>query len=124
MIGDAEHPEESRLDYSDLLARMENDQDLVCDLVQIFKKEFPRELRTLREAVTAGDMMKVETVGHALKGMMAMLAFRRAAQAARRIEVMGKQRTPECLPEMLAGLEDEATLALAELESLCVGPPP
>ncbi len=122
MTGDAGHPEGPRLNYSDLIARMENDRALVCDLLQIFKDEFPRELRSLQEAVACGDMKTVKRLGHTLKGMLLMLTFGRAAHAARQIEALGEQGTLERIPELLAGLEHEAGLAAAELES-CIGLP-
>jgi len=38
-------------DHQELLARVENDRELLRDLLTIFKEDFPRQLLTLREAV-------------------------------------------------------------------------
>ena len=40
-------------DHQELLARVENDRELLRDLLTIFKEEFPLQLRALREAVEA-----------------------------------------------------------------------
>ncbi len=123
MAEDAEHPVEACLDYPELLARMENDQDLVRDLLRIFKDEFPRGVQSLREAIASGDLKKIETTGHTMKGMAAMLAFGRVTQLCKQIEMLGRQRIGEGLAELVAGLEHETRLAVAALESSCVEPP-
>jgi HPt (histidine-containing phosphotransfer) domain-containing protein len=92
MIDDGEQPGKPCVGFSELLARMEDDRELVRDLLGIFSEEFPPTLRSLQEAVACGDMKKVETAAHSLKGMMSTLAFERAADAARRIEQMGRPR--------------------------------
>jgi HPt (histidine-containing phosphotransfer) domain-containing protein len=109
------------VDLPGLLRRVDTDRKLLCELLRLFKEEFPCLLQALQEAVVCGDMKGVEVTAHTLKGMLANVAFERAAASAKRIERMGQQCAPQGLPEELAGLEQEASLALAELEAFCTG---
>lgn len=116
-----DHPGELRVNFPELLIGVENDRELLRDLLETFREEFPRLLQTLQAAVFGADMKKVETTGHTLKGMLATMAFTRAAALARRLEQMGKQEVTAGLLELSATLEHEAALAVAELESFCAG---
>lgn len=109
------------MNFPELLIGVENDRELLRDLLETFREEFPRLLQTLQAAVFRADMKKVEITGHTLKGMLATMAFTRAAALARRLEQMGKQEVTEGLLELSATLEHEAALAVAELESFCAG---
>jgi len=51
--------------------------------------------------------------------MLANVSFARAAASAACLERMGQQCVPQGLPEEFARLEQEASLALAELEAFC-----
>src|SRR3954462_9975996 len=51
--------------FSELLARVENDRGLLRELVTIFKDEFPRHLTDLREAVARQDAPRVANASHA-----------------------------------------------------------
>jgi len=76
-------------DQRELLARVDNDRELLHDLLTIFKEEFPRYLQALRVAVDASDGKLVAVAAHALKGMLLNLAAGQAAAAAGRLEQMG-----------------------------------
>ena len=107
------------VDLPELLARVDNDRELLCELVKIFKEEFPCLLQSLQEAAARGDMQGVKVTAHALKGMLANVSLTRAAASAACLERMGQQCVTQGLPEELARLEQEASLALAELETFC-----
>jgi HPt (histidine-containing phosphotransfer) domain-containing protein len=55
-------------DRGELLARVDNDRELLYELLTIFKEEFPRRLQALREAVDSGDGKLVAVAAHGLKG--------------------------------------------------------
>src|SRR5258708_24446880 len=77
-------------DHAELLARVDNDRELLHDLLTIFKEEFPRHLKALREAVESGDGKLVTVAAHTLKGMLLNLAADRAAPAVRRLDQLGR----------------------------------
>jgi HPt (histidine-containing phosphotransfer) domain-containing protein len=107
------------VDLPDLLIRVDNDRKLLCELLRLFKEEFPCLLQALQEAVVRGDMKGVEVAAHTLKGMLANVSFVRAAASAACLQRMGQQCATQGLPEEFARLEQEASLALAELEAFC-----
>ena len=74
---------------------------------------------SLQEAVVREDMKGVEVTAHTIKGILANVSFVRAAASAACLERMGQQCVTQGLPEELARLEQEASLALAELEAFC-----
>ena len=82
---------ESAIDFAELLARVDNDRELLLDLMSIFKEDFPRHLRELSDVVAARDLKKVTIVSHTLKGMLANLAVTRATAAAAKLEQLGRE---------------------------------
>lgn len=107
------------VDFPDLLIRVDTDRKLLCELLRLFKEEFPCLLQALQEAVVRGDMKGVEVTAHTIKGMLANVSFPRAAASAACLQRMGQQCVTQGLPEELARLKQEASLALAELEAFC-----
>jgi HPt (histidine-containing phosphotransfer) domain-containing protein len=104
-------------DPAELLARVDNDRELLLDLVLIFKKEFPGHLRTLREAVESRDGKRVRVAAHTLKGMLSNVAANRAAAAAAHLEQMGRNEEGSGFQESFAAFDSEAMKLLAQLEA-------
>ncbi len=110
------HPQEPAIDFSDLLARVENDRELLLDLIAMFREEFPRQRQILQAAVDAEDMKQAHATGHALKGIFANLAMTRAAKAAAQIEQAGKEQDATKLKAALITLDQETVSLFAELD--------
>jgi HPt (histidine-containing phosphotransfer) domain-containing protein len=64
---------------------VDNDQELLRELVQLFKEKCPRLMKSLQDAVSKEQMKTLETTGHTLKGMLASMSATRAALAASRL---------------------------------------
>jgi HPt (histidine-containing phosphotransfer) domain-containing protein len=62
------HTNAPRIDLPELLARLDNDRDLLHELFAIFKEEFPRQVYALRGAVACQDLRRVGNVSHTLNG--------------------------------------------------------
>lgn len=107
------------VDLPELLTRVENDRELLRELLRIVKEELPWLLQSLQEAADRGDNKGVEVTAHTIKGMLANVSFARAAASAACLERLGQQCVTQGLPEELARLKQEASLALAELEAFC-----
>ena len=105
------------LNFPELLARVDNDRDLLCELLGLFKQESADLLRTLKQAVLDEDMKCVETTGHTLKGMLASLSAKRGATAAASLEAIGRSGVKSELREALAAFESEITLLLPSIDS-------
>jgi HPt (histidine-containing phosphotransfer) domain-containing protein len=101
----------------ELLARVDNDRDLVCELIRIFQDEFPSLLRVLQECVAREDVKRVETTSHGLRGMLSSLSATRAAALAGRLEQMGREEKTPGLAGALMLFEQEAANVQSELNA-------
>ena len=106
---------------ADLLERVDQDQELLRELLAIFKEDFPRTLRSLEEAVAAGNLKNSASLSHALKGMLANLGGRRAAAAAAKLEKMVSSSAESAsLNDALTTLQREAASLLPELDAYMI----
>jgi two-component system, sensor histidine kinase and response regulator len=111
-------PNESAIDFPELLARVDNDRELLLDLMSIFKDDFPRHQRELSDVIAARDLKKMAIVSHTLKGMLANLAATRAASAAAKLEQLGCDGATQ--PEIAVALrafQHEVQCLLPEMET-------
>jgi two-component system, sensor histidine kinase and response regulator len=106
----------SSINLPELLSRVDNDRELLLDLLNIFKEEFPRHLQALRDAVALPDMNQTATVSHTLKGMLLNLAVTRAAKAAGQLEQLAHEGAKASVPQALAAFEMEVQGLLPEME--------
>jgi HPt (histidine-containing phosphotransfer) domain-containing protein len=74
------------LNMPDLLARIDNDRELLQELFQLFRIEFPRLHIELQEAVSSKNMRQTAKTAHMLKGMLANLSFEGATTAVETLE--------------------------------------
>jgi len=117
MIEQRDRSSEVAVNLSELLVRVDNDLDLLCELIGIFKEEFPRLLQALQQSVAREDAKQVEVTSHALKGMLSGLSVTRAAAIAARLEQMGREGKTSGLTEALALFESEVADLLPELDA-------
>jgi len=106
---------------TEALERLDGDEELLRELCHIFLQESPRLLAKLQKAVAASDAEAVQRAAHSLKGEVSYLAASNTAQAARRLEEMGRSRTLDHAPEILSLLEQELaglTAAIQEGEKV------
>jgi|SRR5579872_3737512 len=108
---------QAAVNLTDLLARVENDRDLLRELVGIFKEDFPRLLQSLQESVAREDMKNVQDTSHALKGMLSGLSVMQAAATASRLEQMARGGITSGLTDALALLESQVAQLLPELDA-------
>ena len=104
-------------DHRELLARVENDRELLNEVLTIFKEEFPPHVQALREAVESGDGRLVAAAAHALKGMLSNLAAHQAADAAGRLERMGHSGEASGFQDAFTAFEREASRLLPKLDA-------
>ena len=109
--------DEQIFNFNELLERVDNDRDLMRELLEIFKNDFPRHHSELLAAVAGSDMRRVQSIGHTLKGMFSNLAAGRAAATAAELEKIGNGSSTSSLPEALTFLEKESAALLPILDS-------
>jgi two-component system, sensor histidine kinase and response regulator len=107
----------STFDHEELLARVENDRELLRELLMIFREEFPGQLLALREAVESKDGTRVAAAAHSLRGMLSNLAATKAAATAARLEQMGRKEEVSGFQEAFTTLENDAKKLLPQLDA-------
>jgi two-component system sensor histidine kinase/response regulator len=113
---------ESAIDFTELLDRVDNDRELLLDLMAIFKEDFPRHIRELTDVIAARDLKKLGIVSHTLKGMLANLAVTRAATAAAKLEQLahGGATEPE-IADAFHAFQREVQGLVLEMEAYMAG---
>lgn len=112
---------EAGIDLPDLMARVDQDIDLLREVFEIFEEEFPRLFQTLTGAAHRGDMEETRIAAHTLKGMLAGLSFTVAACSAKLVEQMAAEPNPRDIPSELARLQNHVAVGRAFLAKLCRG---
>lgn len=74
-----------------VIARVDGDESLLEDLIEIFLKEYPQQLAALREGIVAGDAEIVRITAHTLKGELGYLGLLAAEKQAGTLEVLGAE---------------------------------
>ena len=113
-------PSEPVWNQADLLLRADNDQDLIRELLTIFKEDFPRTIQSLDSAVAGGNMKNTSSLSHGLKGMLSNLGAARAAAAAARLEELaagGDRVSSADVQDALKSLQREVACLLPELDA-------
>ncbi|MEO8484472.1 MAG: response regulator [Acidobacteriota bacterium] len=100
-------PTGTAFDSVEALARIEGDRGLLTELVDIFGAESPRMLADIRQAIDAGDPIRLERAGHALKGSVSSLGARAVTHSASLLEGMGRSGDLSHAAERFADLERE-----------------
>ena len=105
------------LDFSELLLRVDNDREIVGALLEITKKEIPRQLQALRHAANIENVAAVENAGHTLKGMFANISALPASSSAALVEQLARKRQPQLLADAIADLEAECIRLIPALDA-------
>jgi len=108
----------------ELLARIENDSELLTELFALFHEDFPRLRDALRNAVHAGDPRQVEKAAHALKGMLASLSIEQGAALAAKVEAAARAGDEREIQRAMAAFDGEETGMLAAVGTFIAGGEP
>ena len=100
---------EKRFDLQSLLNSYDHDWNLFSELVDIFSKDYPRMLETLREALDAEDAQTLSRNAHSLKGMLRNFQAEPAADTALEIEKKAKEEQLQGLEQLIDKLENQVT---------------
>jgi HPt (histidine-containing phosphotransfer) domain-containing protein len=109
--GPAGGAEEPVWDHDVALRRAGGKPRLLRDLAQILTEEGPRLLGEIRAALADENCPELERAAHTLKSSVGLFGARAAADAAWRLETMGRDQD-------LAGAEDACAALEGELERL------
>ena len=119
------NPEQVRLEQyvnmTELLARVDNDRELLTELLALCQEEFPRLRDALHRAVDRCDLLEVERAAHTLKGMLANLSIKRGAELAAGIEAAARAGDSLQICQAVASFDREGSGFSAALEEFMAG---
>jgi two-component system sensor histidine kinase/response regulator len=113
---------EKTVDTSELLERLDGDLSFLPELIEIFRLDYPRQLKAMREAVSRQNAPELAKACHMLKGATSNLAATKASAITRDLEEKATSgdlidaaftlqelekelgRVAECLEEMLPAI--------------------
>jgi two-component system sensor histidine kinase/response regulator len=107
------------VEISQLLDRLDDDRTLLAELLQIFRREYPDNLRAAKQAIDAKRPTDLERAGHTLKGALANLSATKASAIAAELEIMARYTDLTGAQAVLDRLVLELGNVIRSLESLC-----
>jgi CheY-like chemotaxis protein len=112
------------IDWAEVQDRVGGDPELLRGVVTVFLDECPRMMAGVRQAVAGRDVAGLKRAAHTLKGAVGIVGARAAAEAARRLESLGREGNLSQaedayhdLEEAIGRLEPALTALRAELEA-------
>jgi HPt (histidine-containing phosphotransfer) domain-containing protein len=78
------------LDRAAILARVEGDEELLKEIIELFREDCPRLLQEIREAITQRDAKRLYQAAHTLKGSISNFGNSRSSEAALELETLGR----------------------------------
>ncbi len=109
-------------DRATALARVEGDEALLSELVQVFLEEVPEQLRSMQQGLAAADCEVIERTAHTLKGELIYLGLTEIAEKAKEIEHQGRKRNLEAAAELLPDFNAQLLKAAAAMREDRPGP--
>jgi len=110
---------DENLDRASILKRLEGNQELLTELVQLFLGEVPQLIEAMRSALQQGDMQELGRSAHSMKGAASNFSAYGTVNAASQLENEAKNGDSESAKASLAILEVVVECLLPELENLC-----
>jgi two-component system sensor histidine kinase/response regulator len=107
------------LDEVQLRKRLEGNEELLVELVQLFLDDAPKQIREIHSALADGDALRLENAAHGLKGSAASLGADPLAAAALKLEFRGRKGQLSGAAEECADLDEKWERLKPDLMALC-----
>jgi two-component system sensor histidine kinase/response regulator len=108
-----------QVDRVSLLDRVEGDQELLAEIIQVFLADAPQLLVAMQNALQQGDMILLERTAHSMKGAAGNMSALAAVNAASELEQSAKKKDAESSKSSLAALQGAVERLLPVLADLC-----
>jgi HPt (histidine-containing phosphotransfer) domain-containing protein len=104
--------------FEEALEQLGGDRELLGEVVAIFLETAPDQIGQIEEALASGDMVRLQTVAHGLKGSAAAIGALEVSRTALELETLAQQGGDGDSAEILARLRgriEELDRASAEM---------
>ncbi len=103
---------------NEALKRLDGDEALLRELIQVFLDEVPQQLAKLQHALETGDLETIERSAHSIKGELNCLGLTEAAQRARDLERAGHERALPPAAELFPVLKSDVAAAASAMQDM------
>jgi HPt (histidine-containing phosphotransfer) domain-containing protein len=110
--------EVKHVDLDRALQWLEGDERMLERIRQLFMRNIPEQMRTLKEALDAGDLALVERMAHTIKGSASMMGALMMSQQAAVIEQYAMKRELAEAQGGYGAIADEYVLVMEALRAL------
>jgi two-component system, sensor histidine kinase and response regulator len=110
--------DQTHLDLAAALERLDGDRKLFDQVAALFKEECPKLIAEIAGAFAAGDIRKVQSVAHALKGSSACIGANALSQAAEGLERLARTDDMDNSQVQMKVVEREVEGLMADLEMI------
>ena len=94
---------------------LDGDEELFAELVDLYRDNTEKVMKTLFEAADEGDLEGVANAAHAIKGSSANLGIERVREVSYRLETAGREGNVEPISELVDGLRTEFQRFISEV---------
>jgi HPt (histidine-containing phosphotransfer) domain-containing protein len=105
----------------DLLERIEGDEELLRELLVLFRDDSQKNLLKAKAALAEKDLQALSRAAHTLKGMLRNLDMGAASQIASRLEIAANQDQNELCKELLPMVEAALAAMSSQVEARLAG---
>jgi signal transduction histidine kinase/HPt (histidine-containing phosphotransfer) domain-containing protein/FixJ family two-component response regulator len=116
--GRGRHSVEPVLDRALILARVGGDEELLKEIIELFREDCPRLLGEIREAIGRRDAAGLHRAAHALKDAVSNFGKSQSAEAAFELEALGRAGDLDRAPALYQELEENLHSFLPALSAL------
>ena len=103
---------------TDALRKLEGDEQLLRQLINIFLEESPRQLAILEDAIRTRTGAEVEASAHSLKGELCYLGLSRLEAQARSLEGLGQENSLAQASALFSSFKAEMQSVMASLREV------
>ena len=97
----------SLIDTEDLMARIDGDMELLCELVELFNEDSENLINELHKSITNNDIQRIERYAHTIKSSVGNFSKGKAFEEARKLEFMARENKLENVMEAFTTLKKE-----------------
>ena len=100
------------------LKRVDGDEPLLRELIQVFLEETPKQLISLQHAIETDNLEQIERTAHSLKSELGYLGLPNAAQKAKDLEQMGHNQTLQGMAALFSAFQAEVAAGMAAMRDV------
>ena len=111
-----EETESKVFDREEFLERLQGDEKLLSELLDIFFSQTPSIIEDIKNSLSNKDMVSLVKQGHKFKGMSGNISAKRLFEKARAFEMAARQDKKDCLEKLFYEMEIEFNMLKEELK--------